>query len=331
MADGIVSTVKNTQDYTYTYAIKGINQSLGIYSAGVYGESPKGIGVFGKCSGNGWAVFGSSNSGYGIIGTSESSAGGVFQSSYGPALLTNGGPIGINTVSPKYLMTFQSVVGDKISFWGGETNNTTPHYGIGVQGGTLQFFVPTTGDNLVFGVGRSGDFSEKFRITGNGNLQNSGVDAGYRFYDRNTTAKSFQWYAFNGNAYLFRHHNGSGNVLSVLENGNLEVGAYTRLGNTVPAGAEAGATNPAVKTLKLVGTTANSQGVGVTIHTGLDAAKILGVQVIVDNHWLPGTRTVSNVNYEVALYDGSVFITNKAGESSDVLAKPIRVLITYEE
>lgn len=138
--------------------------------------------------------------------------------------LSTAGNVGIGTNTPSYPFTFPSSIGDKISLWGGTINNTTNHYGIGIQGGTLQLFVPTTSDNFVFGVGRSASFSEKLRATGNGNIQIQGSDAGYLFTDRTNIAKSYQWYSSAGNAYLYRQHNGAGNIISVLENGNVGIG-----------------------------------------------------------------------------------------------------------
>ena len=78
--------------------------------------------------------------------------------------------MGIGSFSPKHPLTFSSNIGDKISFWGGETAATDNHYGIGVQAAALQFFVPTSTENIVFGTGRSGLFTENMRITGGGNV-----------------------------------------------------------------------------------------------------------------------------------------------------------------
>lgn len=79
-----------------------------------------------------------------------------------------GNNIGIKTALPYYDLTFKSELGDKISFFGGETSTTSNHYGIGMQGYLLQFFVPSATESLVFGTGRSASFSEKMRITGSG-------------------------------------------------------------------------------------------------------------------------------------------------------------------
>jgi hypothetical protein len=78
--------------------------------------------------------------------------------------------MGIGSFSPKHPLTFSSAIGDKISFWGGETATTDNHYGIGIQGSVLQLFVPSASENIVFGTGRSGSFTEKMRINGGGNV-----------------------------------------------------------------------------------------------------------------------------------------------------------------
>lgn len=78
--------------------------------------------------------------------------------------------MGIGTFSPKHPLTFPNSVGDKISFWGGNTLATDSHYGIGIQGSVLQLYVPSSNENIVFGTGRSGLFSEKMRINGGGNV-----------------------------------------------------------------------------------------------------------------------------------------------------------------
>lgn len=78
--------------------------------------------------------------------------------------------MGIGTMSPKHPLTFPSTIGDKISLWGGNTSATDNHYGLGIQSAALQLYVPSTNENIVFGVGRSGSFAEKLRITGTGNV-----------------------------------------------------------------------------------------------------------------------------------------------------------------
>ncbi|MFN3851787.1 MAG: hypothetical protein ACK4NY_20285 [Spirosomataceae bacterium] len=85
--------------------------------------------------------------------------------------VTYDGSIGINTAKPYYPLTFKSVLGDKISFWGGDDTVSEPnHFGIGIQDYTFQFFTPTSDNDFVFGTGRSYSFNEKLRIQGNGRV-----------------------------------------------------------------------------------------------------------------------------------------------------------------
>lgn len=78
--------------------------------------------------------------------------------------------LGIGAI-PGYPLTFTSIVGDKISLWGGGNGNSTAnHYGFGVQPSLLQIFAPSEGESIAFGTGRSTAFNEKMRLTGTGNL-----------------------------------------------------------------------------------------------------------------------------------------------------------------
>lgn len=77
--------------------------------------------------------------------------------------------VGIGTTTPAYPLTFANTLGDKVSLWGGTASNAN-HYGLGVQAALLQIFTPTSADNIAFGTGRSGAFTERMRITGAGRV-----------------------------------------------------------------------------------------------------------------------------------------------------------------
>jgi hypothetical protein len=77
------------------------------------------------------------------------------------------GRVGIGTVAPKVALTFPGVAGDKISLW---NDGSATHYGFGIQNGLLQVFTKTISDDVAFGYGASGTFTETMRIKGNGNL-----------------------------------------------------------------------------------------------------------------------------------------------------------------
>ncbi|MCU0327176.1 MAG: hypothetical protein MUF45_18410 [Spirosomaceae bacterium] len=85
--------------------------------------------------------------------------------------VTYDGSIGINTAYPYYPLTFNSILGDKISFWGGDETISNPnHFGIGIQDYLFQFFTPDSDNDFVFGTGKSYVFNEKLRIKGNGRV-----------------------------------------------------------------------------------------------------------------------------------------------------------------
>lgn len=116
------------------------------------------------------------------IGTYASSSGAFLQThtnhplyfttNNGSARLTLGinGYFGIGTTTPQHPLTFPNQLGDKISLWGGNTNATNGHYGIGIQNSLLQFYSAGSTDDIAFGHGRSGLFTENLRIKGTGNV-----------------------------------------------------------------------------------------------------------------------------------------------------------------
>ena len=105
----------------------------------------------------------------------------------------------------------------------------------------------------------------------------------------------------------------------------LEVNGYTKLGTTAPA----------VKMIKFTGTTAATQGGTVNIPHGLNATKILSVDVLVE--YTPGNFVHASYNYNSG-YEFNYFfnatnltIANVTGNSALVLSKPLKVLVTYEQ
>jgi len=79
----------------------------------------------------------------------------------------NAGNVGIGNSSPITPLSFASALGNKICLWG---NNTSIHYGIGIQGSLLQMYAAGAADNIAFGYGSSTNFNELVRIKGNGNV-----------------------------------------------------------------------------------------------------------------------------------------------------------------
>jgi hypothetical protein len=130
-----------------------------------------------------------------------------------------------------------------------------------------------------------------------------------------------------GNAWRF----------AVNSNGNVVNTGFTQLGNDVPAGAAVGATAPSIKTLKLIGTTAATQGGSASVTHGLSFTKILSYSVLVNiGGSTPALITPeytgdTALKYTAFCVGSSVFLINSPANSSGLLSKPFKVFITYEE
>lgn len=108
-------------------------------------------------------------------------------------------------------------------------------------------------------------------------------------------------------------------------NGNASLRGYTRLG---------GAAAPAIKQKKITGTTAAAQGGTVDVAHGITESKIIAVTALVYdgiNHFPPRFVFYAGREYDVYTSSGSVVIALSAANSSDLLSKAFKVLITYEE
>lgn len=105
----------------------------------------------------------------------------------------------------------------------------------------------------------------------------------------------------------------------------LEVNGFTKLGSNAPA----------IKMLKLTGTSAASQGGAVTIAHGINGVKILSVDVMLE--WTPGAwlhHSYTNaLGYVFNYYSTatSVVIINQTAASASITSKPMKILITYEQ
>jgi uncharacterized protein (TIGR02145 family) len=85
----------------------------------------------------------------------------------GSNIYYNSGNVGIGTSNPTYPLNFGLTTGDKISLFG-----TTPyHYGFGIQDFEMQIFTDGSSSDITFGhKTATGDFDEKVRIKGNGQV-----------------------------------------------------------------------------------------------------------------------------------------------------------------
>jgi len=90
---------------------------------------------------------------------------------------------------------------------------------------------------------------------------------------------------------------------------------------------------PAVKTKKLTGTTASSEGSEITIAHGLTSGKIIGISGIIETGTNSGWKLDSaKTGYRVSVsFDATnIIIRNASTQSESVLSKPVRLIVTYE-
>ncbi len=132
------------------------------------------------------------------------------------------------------------------------------------------------------------------------------------------------------------YNSSTGNLLTVKGDGKvgigtsnpgttLEVNGYTKLGSNAPA----------IKMKKLTSTTASSQGSSVNIAHGLDASKIISIDVMVE--WATNSYIHTDYNwsngYNFSWYSNgtNIVVNTTSGNSASILNKPIKILVTYEE
>ncbi len=108
-------------------------------------------------------------------------------------------------------------------------------------------------------------------------------------------------------------------------NTTLDNGGFTKLGLG----------SPAIKIVKLTGTTSSIAGGFVSINHGLNFAKILSVSVLLSydaTQYIPDSFTLSGgnlFNYYVDI--NAITILNSATNSSNILSRPLKIMVTYEE
>ncbi|MEL6273706.1 MAG: tail fiber domain-containing protein, partial [Bacteroidota bacterium] len=79
----------------------------------------------------------------------------------------NNGNVGIGTSTVNMPLSFPDVIGNKIALFG---SNANQHYGFGMQSNLLQIHSDVAQSDIAFGYGASGNFTERMRIKGNGNV-----------------------------------------------------------------------------------------------------------------------------------------------------------------
>ncbi len=128
----------------------------------------------------------------------------------------------------------------------------------------------------------------------------------------------------------FKVENSAGtSLMNVNSGGDVDLPGYTRLG-TSAGGA------PLMRVKKLSGTTSATTGGTTQINHGLNSAKIIAVEVLVDycncNNYVPPAYSGSGYQFTYSVDGTAVYILLGAGAlSSSITSKAVKVLITYEQ
>jgi hypothetical protein len=200
---------------------------------------------------------------------------------------------------------------------------TTPFFQLEVQGtspAATMMRIKNTDATGWSGLVMDNNTGSHRAMFGIGNTASAGI--ANMAYAGSATAVPFALYSNNTERIRILT---SGEVGTATPTAELEVNGFTKLGTDAPA----------VKMKKLTGTTSGAQGTSVTLPHGLNVNKILSVSILVDynaGNCVPPSYTASaNYEYNYFLSGTAVSIYNILGNSSLILGKPVRVLITYEE
>lgn len=249
------------------------------------------------------------------------------------------GNVGIGTTNPNAPLQFTNLLANRKIVMYEQQNNNHQFTGFGVGNGFLRYQLPNTTDFHGFYAGTSSTTSnELMRIQGNGNvgIGTSTFATGEKFAVSNGTRQfgimpgyygnvpDVNWTTFNSQALRI---SGEISVVGkIAANNALEVNGFSKLG----------ADAPAIKVKKLTGTTGASQGDIVPISHGLTSTKILSITVLVqfelNGQYVPHSYTNTN-GYQFDFYSDAtnIQIRNHPTNSGQILSKPIKILITYEE
>lgn len=257
------------------------------------------------------------------------------------------GNVGIGENTPAFPLSFGQAPGDKISLWSNSTNS----YGFGIQSSLLQIYTDVSAADIAFGYGSSNSFTERLRIKNTGGY---GMELNGRILLRNGTVPldinygpgiwlnkadnsgllGFMGTQNNQNIGFYGGTAGWGFTYDAVNSrvgigtsapaASLEVSGYTKLGSDAPI----------IKIKKLTGTTSATEGVGITIPHGLNHLKILSVSVIVQNAggaWVGPNSGIASSIFHSDFNSFNIEVDNVFGASANILSKPIKVLIIYEE
>ena len=118
--------------------------------------------------------------------------------------------------------------------------------------------------------------------------------------------------------------NGNVGVGTQSPSSKLEVNGFTKLGFGAPA----------IKVKKTLGSTAATQGAQVSFNHNLDSTKIISATVLVEYSpgiFVPASYSGTGYEFNFIINTTSIIVQNSATNSSLILNKPYRIMITYEE
>ena len=120
-------------------------------------------------------------------------------------------------------------------------------------------------------------------------------------------------------------YNGT-DIFNVSGNGNATHNGFTKLGSSAPS----------IKVLRFNGTTSASQGLLTSIAHGLTSSKIISVTVLVE--YGPGLfvphsyiRNINGYQFDFYIDLTNINIVNHPTNSANILSKPYKIMVTYEE
>jgi hypothetical protein len=120
------------------------------------------------------------------------------------------------------------------------------------------------------------------------------------------------------------------NALVVYKSGNTTISGFTQLGETTQGA-------PLIKMKELAGTTSSINNGSVSISHGLNSAKIISVQALVEystGNFVPTAYTYApELHFNYLVQTNGILVVNNASActGTSICNKPVKILITYKE
>ena len=113
-------------------------------------------------------------------------------------------------------------------------------------------------------------------------------------------------------------------LMAVGNTGNVEHTGFTKLGTSAPG----------VKMIKLTGVMPAALGGSLTVAHGLNPAKILSVQIMVEtsaNNYVAASSGLGGCEFTWQISGNDIVLATSLLNSGTIAGKPMKILITYEE